>query len=143
MPVIQIFDDKPIDISSIKNKAMYEAMVRSKVKNYNLSIGRDLLEVAIAKSLTQAEMSVFCALGDMVGYNNMVYTTTKEIVALTGCVRQTVGDILDNLERKGLIKEVGEELEGKADRFILVNPRYFFKGYYPYREKLTMDWYKS
>jgi hypothetical protein len=127
----------PIEIHKIKSRGQFDEMVKAKAKYFQLSIGLDILDLR----LTPTEAVLFNCLGKLVGYNHMVYTTTRELLVDVGCTRKTLVDCLFSLESRNLIRQVGVELEGKGDRLILVNPRYFFKGYYPYREELIKRWY--
>lgn len=133
---------KPIDISAIVAKDIYEEVVRSRVgkRRYKLWISPLLLDVVIDKALTIPALSVLCFLGQKIGYNNMVYITLREIGEGSGYGRQAVSKALTELRRKGFLREVGNKLEERDSRFFLVNPLYFFLGYYPVRDLLLKDW---
>jgi hypothetical protein len=102
-----------IDISSITNRGIFEGIVRQKIgkRRYRLWVGPELLEIVVAKDLHPSVYSVFCFLGQNIGYNNMVYLSTEEICNGTD-----------------------------HNRFFLVNPRFFYLGYYPYRNVLVNEW---
>ncbi len=133
---------QPIDIPSITSREVYDEIVKEKTRNkrYRLLVSRVLLDVIIDKQLSIGALSVFCFLGQSIGYNNMVYTSVKEIQKGTSYSRDWVYVALEELQRAGLIREVSHKLRGKADRMFLINPVYFFLGYYPYKENLIKDW---
>jgi|GEM_PF-4988684 len=136
---------EPLDIMSITNKVKFNQAVAYKIgkRRYNLWVGGSLLDLAIDRQVHPSELCIFFYLGREVGYNNLVYTSIGDILKGTGCGRTTVYSALQSLKDSGLIREVGIELDKDGDRMFAINPRYFFLGYYPYRQELVKDWYKG
>jgi DNA-binding transcriptional ArsR family regulator len=135
----------PIDIPSITSLEEYTKVIKEKTyrRRYKLWICPLLLDIITEKHISIPALSLLCLLGRKVGYNNMVYTSTKELAEGCGYSRQTISSSLSELKGCGLIKEPNPKLVGKDDRFILVSPLYFFLGYYPYRDVLLRDWMLS
>jgi hypothetical protein len=134
----------PIDISGITSRLKFEEVVAGKIgrKRYNLWVGSSLLDLAIDKQVHPAPLCVLFYLGRSVAYNNLAYTSVQDIIKGTGHTKSTVYMALQTLEGIGLIKDVGVNLDRESDRLFTVNPRYFFLGYYPYRQELVKGWYK-
>lgn len=132
----------PIVISSIKSRGVYEEIIREKTsrRKYVLRISPLLLDVIIAKEVSIPAISVLCSLGRKIGYNNMVYTTSRELSIDSKYSRQGVSMAITELKKAGFIKEPNGKVGEKGDRFLLINPLYFFLGYYPYRDNLIRDW---
>lgn len=131
----------PIDIFKIKTKEQYNDIVktaRGKSK-WRLWVGDVLLDLIIERNISIPAASVFCCLGREVGFNNMVFTTTKELQDKTKHTRQTITLALKELKDHDLIREASWVKE-KGSRFFLLNPLYFFLGYYPYRDHLLKKW---
>jgi DNA-binding transcriptional ArsR family regulator len=135
----------PVDIHNIKSRDVYNRVVveRTNNKRYRLWVCPLLLDMVIERNVSIPALSILCLLGRKVGYNNMVYTTTKELCEDGRYSRQTVSTALSELREGGFIREPNSKLEGKDDRFILISPLYFFLGYYPYRDVLLRDWMLS
>lgn len=135
----------PVDISTITNKGKFDQMVKDKLagRKYRLVVSHVLLDLIVDKSLSIGALSVFCYLGQNIGYNNMTYTSIKSIQEGTSYGRDWVYMAIDELKTKGLLREVEHKLEGRADRMFLVNPVYFFLGYYPHKDNLIRDWIKD
>lgn len=133
---------KPIDISAIGSRLQYEEAIKECVgrRKYKLWVSPFLLDIVIDKQLSPSALGLFCYLGQNIGYNNMVYLTTKQIVEDTGYSRQTVSTSLSEIENNHLIRKVDNKLEGRDDRFYLVNPLYFYLGYYPNRDRIIKEW---
>lgn len=134
----------PIDILSIISRDKYNEVISSKIggKRFRLMVSPILLEVVVEKKISIPAISVFCLLGRMVGYHNLVYTTTKDMCSLSGYGRQTVSGVIQELLFHGLLREYDHSLKGKDDRFFVLNPIYFFLGYYPHRDSLIQAWFK-
>lgn len=131
----------PLDISAITSKEIYDSVVKARVKRFmKLKISPILLDVIVDRGLSIPAMSVLCLLGQKIGYNNMVYTSIKELVEGSGYIRQTVSGAIMELKEVGMVREVNNKLKEKESRFFLVNPLYFFLGYYPNRDKLLNEW---
>lgn len=131
----------PIDVKLILSREDYDREVRLRRKRWmKLWISPLLLDVIIERHLTIPAISVMCVLGQKVGYQTMVYTNLKDLVKESGHVRQTVSNALTELKDNGFIREVGNKLKEKDSRFLLLNPLYFFVGYYPSRDKLIREW---
>lgn len=133
---------QPIDISAIGSKGIFENIVKERLsrKRYRLWVSPMLLDMVVEKQISIPSLSVLCLLGQKIGYNNMVYTTFKDICLGSGYVRQTVSNAITELKEKGLLRECSHKLEERDSRFFLVNPLYFFLGYYPHRDNLIKDW---
>lgn len=133
----------PIDISTINSKEIFDHIIKQRVgkKRYQLWVGSVLLDLVVGKQYHPSVFGMFCYLGQSIKYNNMVYTNTKEMGEGAGYNRDTVRRVISQLIAGGLIKDVGNKLENPIERLFLVNPRYFFLGYYPYRNVLVKDWY--
>ena len=108
-------------------------------RRFQLSVGSDILDLQLSGELPLSVFNLFCFLGKNVAYDNLVYLTTKEIQEGTGYVRQTVSDGLKTLETKALIRKVKSKVK-RGDRYYRINPRYFFKGYYPRRTEVIKEW---
>ena len=134
----------PIDISSIRSREVFNEMIGGKIgkRKYRLWVSPLLLEMVIDKDIYISSLSVFCYLGQNIGYSNMVYIKTKDIVDQCSYTRQTVSLAIEDLKVRGLIKEVVQKLEGRDDRLFLIYPLYFFLGYFPMRDVLLRDWSK-
>ena len=134
----------PIDISTIRSKEIFDEVVSGKIgkRKYRLWVSPLLLEMVIDKDIYISSLSVFCYLGQNIGYSNMVYLRTKDIVDQCRYTRQTISLAIEDLKVRGLIKEVVQKLEGRDDRFFLIYPLYFFLGYFPMRDVLLRDWSK-
>lgn len=132
----------PVEIHRITGRKAFEELLSEKIgrRKYQLWVGNVLLDLAIDKDIHASIVTVFCFLGRKVGYNNIAYTSTKELVEGTGLNKRTVQRALDSLERMHLILKVVLDLDKAGDRLILINPRYFFLGYYPYRQVLVREW---
>jgi len=109
-------------------------------RKFRLWVSPMLLDIVIEKQISIPAISILCLLGQKIGYNNMVYTTAKDISEGSGYVRQTVSSALVELGQAGFVKEVDNKLKEKDSRFLLVNPLYFFLGFYPHRDTLIKDW---
>ena len=133
---------QPIDISAIGSKIRFDEIVRERIsrRRYRLWVSPMLLDMVVEKQISIPSLSVLCLLGQKIGYNNMVYTTFKDICIGSGYVRQTVSGAIAELKEKGLLRECSHKLEERDSRFFLVNPLYFFLGYYPHRDNLIKDW---
>ena len=131
----------PLDISSITSREVYDPVVKARLKKFmKLKISPILLDVIVDRGLSIPAMSILCLLGQKIGYNNMVYTSVKELVDGSGYIRQTVSNAIGELKDNGMLREVDNKLKEKESRFFLVNPLYFFLGYYPNRDKLLNEW---
>jgi DNA-binding transcriptional ArsR family regulator len=132
----------PIDISKIDSRQVYDSLVKERVgkRKFRLWVSPMLLDIVIEKQISIPAISILCLLGQKIGYNNMVYTTAKDISEGSGYVRQTVSSALGELGQAGFVKEVDNKLKEKDSRFLLVNPLYFFLGFYPHRDTLIKDW---
>jgi DNA-binding MarR family transcriptional regulator len=131
----------PLDISSITSRELYDSIVKVRLKKFmKLKISPILLDVIVDRGLSIPAMSVLCLLGQKIGYNNMVYTSVKELVDGSGYIRQTVSNAIGELKDNGMLREVDNKLKEKESRLFLVNPLYFFLGYYPNRDKLLNEW---
>lgn len=131
----------PLDISTIVSREVYDSVVKARVKRFmKLKISPILLDVIVDRGLSIPAMSVLCLLGQKIGYNNMVYTSVKELVDGSGYIRQTVSSAIVELKDSGMVREVSNKLKERESRFFLVNPLYFFLGYYPNRDKLLNEW---
>ena len=133
----------PIDISTLNSRDIFDTIVKQKIgkKRYQLWVGSGLLDLVVGKEYHPSVFGLFCYLGQSIKYNNMVYTDSKEMSEGTGYNRDTVRKAVVQLVKAGLIRQVDNELENVVDRLFLINPRYFFLGYYPYRSVLIKDWY--
>jgi len=132
---------QPLDISSITSRGVYEEVVKARIKKwYKLWVSPMLLDIVIERGTSIPALSTLCLLGQKIGYNNMVYTSIKELATDSGYSRQTVTGAVVELKQKGFVREVENRLEEKESRFLLINPLYFFLGYYPHRENLLKDW---
>lgn len=131
----------PLELSAITSREVYDSVVRARYKKFmKLKISPILLDIIVERGLSIPAMSVLCLLGQKIGYNNMVYTSVKELVEGSGYIRQTVSAALGELKDGGMVREVDNKLKEKESRFLLVNPLYFFLGYYPNRDKLLNEW---
>lgn len=137
-----IFYLPPIDLSIITSKRIFDEVVSQRLsrKRYRLWVSPLLLDVVIERNVSIPALSILCYLGQKIGYNNMVYTTFKEIQEGSGYVRQTVSYAISELKSRNLLREVSNKLEERDSRFFLINPLYFFLGYYPNRDNLIKDW---
>lgn len=133
---------QPIDIANMGSKEVFEKTVKDRLsrKRYRLWVSPMLLDMVVERQVSIPSLSVLCLLGQKIGYNNMVYTTFKDICTGSGYVRQTVSNAITELKEKGLLRECSHKLEERDSRFFLVNPLYFFLGYYPHRDNLIKDW---
>jgi hypothetical protein len=135
----------PVVVSEITSREKYKQVVedRLKINRYRLQVSHVLLDLVTERQLSIPALSVFCYLGQNIGYNNMVFTTIKDIQEGSGYTRQCVSDAIQELKKNDLVREVEHKLENKADRFFLISPVFFFLGYYPYRDNLIRSWIKG
>ena len=135
----------PIDISGIGSKEQYDSLITEHIgkKKYRLVISPVLLDLVVDKVIPMSTLCIFCLLGQKVGYRNMVYTNTKELIEGSGYGRTHISRALSELSINGFIRECDNKLKEKGDRLILVSPLYFFLGYYPHRDGVIKDWYKG
>lgn len=133
---------QPIDLKAITSLAYFEAVVKERLsrRRYRLWVSPMLLDMVVERQISIPSLSILCLLGQQIGYNNMVYTTSKKISEGSGYVRQTVSSAIVELKSKGLLRESENKLEERDSRFFLVNPLYFFLGYYPNRDNLIKNW---
>jgi DNA-binding transcriptional ArsR family regulator len=136
---------QPIELDKIVSREVYDGIVADKTsrKRYKLWVSGFVLDIVAEKVLSGKALCLLCVLGREIGYNNMVYCTLAEMILKTGYVRQTVGEALAELKNLGFVKEVKNKFKGRDDRLFLINPLYFFLGYYPHKDKLVKDWYSS
>lgn len=133
----------PIDLATITSREIFDRVVSDRIgkrRNLKLWISPLMLDVVVERRLSIPAISILCLLGQKIAYNNMVYTTAKDISEGSGYVRQTVSTALQELIMSGFVREVGNKLKEKDSRFLLVNPLYFFIGFYPHRDNLIKDW---
>lgn len=135
----------PIEIAVLNSREIFLSTVKQSIgkRRYSLWVGEVLLDMVVDLKLHPSVFTVFCYLGRSLSYNHMVYTTTEELIKGTGYNRNTVGRAIKSLSELGMLRDAGVKLVGKSDKFFLLNPRYFFFGYYPYRQVLVRDWYKA
>lgn len=133
----------PIDISLLNSRDIFEKITDQKIgkKRYQLWVGNMLLDLVVDKKYHPSVFGMFCYLGQNVKYNNLIYTSTKEMSVGAGYNRDTVSKAVKKLKEEGLLREVDNKLEHPTDRLFMINPLYFFLGYYPYRSVLIKDWY--
>jgi DNA-binding MarR family transcriptional regulator len=135
---------QPIDISSIVSREIFEGVVNLRRKKwYKLWISPLVLDIVIDRGISIPALSVLCLLGQRIGYNNMVYTTSKDLMVGSGYGRQAVSGAISELKQSGYIREVDNKLQERDSRFFLVNPLYFFLGYFPHRDNLIKDWMRG
>lgn len=134
---------QPIDISTITSLEAYQELLTQKIggRKFKLQVSPLLLDVVVDKVLTIPAISLFCLLGQKIGYNTIVYTSVGGLVKETGYVRQTVSLALSELKDKGFVKEPDVRLNRKGDRLLLVSPLYFFLGHFYNRDNCIKDWF--
>jgi hypothetical protein len=132
----------PLDIKTIVSQETFNQVVKERMyrKRYRLWVSPMLLDMVIERQISIPSLSILCLLGQQIGYNNMVYTSIKKLSEGSGYVRQTVSSAVVELKSHGLLREPENKLEERESRFFLVNPLYFFLGYYPHRDNLIKDW---
>ena len=133
---------KPFIISDVTNKEVFEERVKDTTarRKFRLWVSSLIPDLIVDKELSIAELGVFCYLATNIGYGYHVYTSIKDLVEGTGYVRQTVYKALDRLEEGGFIRKCSNKLTAKEDRMYMVNPLYFYLGYYPNRDNALKDW---
>ena len=133
---------KPFIIADVTNKEVFDERVKDTTarRKFRLWVSSLIPDLIVDKELSIAELGVFCYLATNIGYGYHVYTSIKDLVDGTGYVRQTVYKALDRLEEGGFIRRCSNKLTAKEDRMYMVNPLYFYLGYYPNRDNALKDW---
>lgn len=131
----------PIIISEIDSKEVFDVIVRMRRKKFmKLYINPLFLDVISDRVLSNQGLYVLSVLAQNIGYNSMVYTTVEDIVKETELPRYKVSLAISELKEKGFLREPSNRLLEKNARFLILNPVYFFLGYYSQREGLLRDW---
>lgn len=132
----------PMEVDKITCKEDYELQVKGVVANRRLKlwVSPFLLDVIVERQVSSPALGIYCLLGQSIGYSTYVYLTTKEMVESSGYVRQTIYKALDELIAKGFVFAMPNKLKEREDRFLMLNPLYFYVGYYPNRENALKEW---
>jgi hypothetical protein len=133
---------QPLDISGVRNKETFDVAIKATVgrRNYKLWVSPFILDIIVERELSAPALGLLCFLGQNISYHTYVYLSTKEIVEGSKYVRQTVVSSLSELLEKHLVRKMSNKLEDKGDRFLALNPLYFYLGYYPNRDNVLKDW---
>lgn len=130
-----------IDIPSLVNRA---ALEERKALVYEGKWHRfGWMDMGLMADMEPVDIKGIGLVSSYVVYNNYAVINLEKLGERLGIKRRMVLRILQNLQRKGMIRGMDIKMEKEEDRLVMVHPFYEFVGTSPIREEALKYWLKG